>query len=65
MSNPFNDYHTRLDFMRHSIQAASIVRQAHDKISQGLGQPDEEDMKRYQEQAADIGELWLKVTNGA
>lgn len=47
--------------MRVSIAGASIARQAHDKMAQGRGAPDEEDMKRYAEEAGAIADLWAST----
>jgi hypothetical protein len=47
-----NDWAVWKQQMRVAIQAASIVRECHDKMARGLGAPDEDDMRRFAEEAA-------------
>lgn len=61
MTNPFNNFDTWKQSMRVAIQAASIARQCHDKMARGLGAPDEDDMRRFAEEAAAIADLWEKT----
>jgi hypothetical protein len=58
MSNPLSDWDTWKAHMRVAIQAASIVRECHDKMARGEGAPDEDDMVRYRGEAAAIADLW-------
>ena len=44
--------------MRVAIQAAAIVRQCFDKMAEGRGAPDEDDMIRYAEEAEAVADLW-------
>lgn len=47
--------------MKMLIAAASIARQAHDKLDSGAGAPDQSDMRRYAEEAEAIADLWAEV----
>lgn len=53
-----NDWDQWKQAMRMAIQAASIVRESHDKMAQGLGAPDKNDMRRFADEAAALADLW-------
>lgn len=58
-----NDWDEWKKHMRVAIQAASIVRECHDKMARGLGAPDADDMRGYAEEAAALADLWEEVAD--
>jgi hypothetical protein len=44
--------------MRVGIMSASIAHECHDKMRRGWGAPDEDDMRRFAEDAGALADLW-------
>jgi len=61
VTHPLNDFETWKLHMRVAIQAASITRECHDKMARGAGAPDEDDMRRYAEEAGALADLWVEA----
>lgn len=58
-----NDWDEWKKHMRVAIEAASIVRQCHNKMARGLGPPDVDDMRSYAEESAALADLWEEVAD--
>lgn len=64
MANPMADFDVWVAHMRVAIQAASIVRESHDKMARGLGAPDADDMRRFSEEGGALADLWEETLPG-
>lgn len=48
------------DLIKASIYGAMIARLAQDKLAEGRGAPDENDMRNFAEEAEAVVELWME-----
>jgi hypothetical protein len=60
-----NRYATWVFHMRISIQAASIARQSWDRMREGHGPPNVDDMRAFSEEGAALAELWEESLAGS